>query len=135
GTLLRTAAAAGATAVWLTKGCAQAWSPKVLRAGMGAHFCLPIVEGVDLTLALAKTSTTSIATTLDATQSLFETDLTGPTIWLFGAEGKGLSEDIKARATARITIPMPGPMESLNVAAAAAICLFEQARQRGMTGR
>lgn len=130
GTILRTAAAAGIAAAWLTPGCAQAWSPKVLRAGMGAHFHLPIAEQVDAFAALAGFSGRALATGLGAdAHSLYETDLRGPVAWLFGAEGQGLSASLFARADGIVTIPMAVGIESLNVGAAAAICLFEQRRQ------
>ena len=103
GTLLRTAAAAGVRQVWLSPGCAAAWSPKVLRAGQGAHFVLDIVE--------------------DAVWQ-------GPLAWVFGAEGLGVSPALIAAADHRIKIPMPGAVESLNVGAAAAVCLFEALRRR-----
>jgi len=65
--------------------------------------------------------------------SLYELDLRGPVAWVFGNEGAGLSESVRRLATHRVRIPMPGPAESLNVAAAAAICLFEQIRQRSVS--
>jgi TrmH family RNA methyltransferase len=131
GTLLRTAAAAGVRRVLLSEHCAQAWSPKVLRAGMGAHFSLRIEEHVALQDALDAWQGEVIATALEArSQNLFELDLRRPVAWLFGSEGAGLSADLRARATLLARIPMSGDMESLNVAAAAAICLFEQVRQR-----
>ncbi|MCZ4305393.1 RNA methyltransferase [Zoogloeaceae bacterium G21618-S1] len=131
GTLLRTAAAAGIRVALLTEGCAQAWSPRVLRAGMGAHFQMQLLERVDVASALAEYPGRIAATVLGAhSQSLFELELTGPTAWLFGAEGQGLSEALQDLATTHVHIPMPGQVESLNVAAAAAICLFEQVRQR-----
>lgn len=130
GTILRTAAAAGIAAAWLTPGCAQAWSPKALRAGMGAHFHLPIAEQVDAFAALADFSGRALATGLGANaRSVYETDLSGPIAWLFGAEGQGLSASLFARADGVVTIPMAAGIESLNVGAAAAICLFEQRRQ------
>jgi TrmH family RNA methyltransferase len=132
GTLLRTAAAAGVDQVWLSAGCAHAWSPRVLRAGMGAQFVLSIAEGVDVLACLTGLEKDVIATSLDATESVFEAKLRGDAVWLFGAEGRGLSAELLARATRRLTIPMPGRVESLNVAAAAAICLFEQVRQRSV---
>ncbi len=131
GTLLRTAAAAGIGMALLTEGCAQAWSPRVLRAGMGAHFQMQVFERVDAVSALAGYSGRIAATVLGArSQSLFELDLAGATAWLFGAEGQGVSDTLQALATTHVHIPMPGQVESLNVAAAAAICLFEQVRQR-----
>lgn len=131
GTLLRTAAAAGLRRVLLSEHCAQAWSPKVLRAAMGAHFSLNIVEQCDLHAALDAWSGAVVATSLDAAaQELFSLDLRSPAAWLFGSEGSGLSAALCARATVLTRIPMPGGTESLNVAAAAAVCLFEQVRQR-----
>ncbi|MEC5396363.1 TrmH family RNA methyltransferase [Uliginosibacterium sp. H1] len=131
GTLLRTAAAAGIRHAWLGEGCAQAWSPKVLRAGMGAHFLLGIRERVDLSAQIAAFAGARLATVLaDDAQTVFDCDLRGPVCWLFGAEGRGLSPALAALATRRVFIPMPGGAESLNVAAAAAVCLFEQVRQR-----
>lgn len=133
GTLLRTAAAAGIRRVLLSEHCAQVWSPKVLRAGMGAHFSLRIEEHVALQEALDTWQGEVIATALEAhSQNLFELDLRQPVAWMFGSEGAGLSVDLIARATKLARIPMSGEMESLNVAAAAAICLFEQVRQRAI---
>jgi TrmH family RNA methyltransferase len=129
GTLLRSAAAAGVQAVWLSTGCADAWSPKVLRAGMGAHFVLAIEERVNLLEKAAGFVGLTVATSLAATQSLYELDLTGPVALLAGNEGAGLSADLLAAANTQIRIPMPGRIESLNVAAATSICLFERVRQ------
>lgn len=128
GSILRTAAAAGAEAVYLSKGCAEAWSPKALRAAMGAHFHLAIHEQAELT-ELASNYPQRIATRLDARSSLYQLDLTTPTLFLFGNEGQGLSDELAATASHAVSIPMPGPSESLNVAAAAAVCLFERVRQ------
>ena len=131
GTLLRTAAAAGVRRVLLSEQCAQAWSPKVLRAGMGAHFGLQIVEQCALDEALDTWPGQVIATALDPrAKNLFALDLRSPTAWIFGSEGQGLSAALRQRATVLAQIPMPGSTESLNVAAAAAVCLFEQLRQR-----
>ena len=130
GSILRTAAAAGIRHVLLTEGCAQAWSPKVLRAGMGAHFVLSILEHADPGQLLADYSGDIIATRLDGPHLLYDTDLRGAVAWLFGSEGAGLSAAVSALARHAVRIPMPGQAESLNVAAAAAICLFEQLRQR-----
>ena len=128
GSIMRTAAAAGADAVYLSKGCAEAWSPKAMRAAMGAHFSLVIHERQNLS-ALKNNFKSIIATRLDAQQSLYDVNLSGSVAFLFGNEGSGLSDDTAACATHNIRIPMPGEAESLNVAAAAAICLFERVRQ------
>jgi len=130
GSILRSAAAAGCDAVFLSRGCADAWSPKVLRAGMGGHFVLGIYDSADLLAVAAEFSGKLFAASLDATNSLYDCDLRGKLAFAVGNEGAGLSENLLA-AGLRITIPMPGKVESLNVAAAAAVCLFEAARQRG----
>ena len=130
GSMLRSALAAGVTDVFLSPGAAQAWSPKVLRAGMGAHFRLSIHEGVDLAELVRRARGAVIATEPEAPASLYEADLRRPVLWLFGNEGAGLTEHAAGLAAERVSIPMPGPAESLNLAAAVAVCLFEQARQR-----
>ncbi|MDR3214007.1 MAG: RNA methyltransferase [Azoarcus sp.] len=130
GAILRTAAAAGIEAVWLLPGCAQAWSPKVLRAGMGAHFRLRISEQADALAGLGGYGGKVVATGVGVTAlTLFDADLRGPLAWLFGAEGQGVSPTLLARADEIVTIPMAAGIESLNVGAAAAVCLFEQLRQ------
>jgi TrmH family RNA methyltransferase len=135
GSILRTAVAAEIRQVFLGVGCAFAWSPKVLRAGQGAQFALSIYESAALAPLAARFPGTVVATDPHAAANLFELDLTGPVAWVFGSEGAGVSDDLGTRATVRARIPMPGPAESLNVAAAAAICLFEQVRQRSLQNR
>lgn len=130
GTILRTAAAAGVRDVLLGPGCAGAWTPRVLRAGQGAHFLLAIREQVDLVAALASCSGTSIAAVARDGASLYELDLTGPIVWLVGNEGAGVSAELVSAARLRATIPLADGSESLNVAAATAVCLFEASRQR-----
>jgi RNA methyltransferase, TrmH family len=130
GSMLRSAAAAGCDAVFLSSGCADAWSPKVLRAAMGGHFALSIYEQQDLPGVAKVFSGTLLATSLQATRSLYDCDLRGNVAFLIGNEGAGLSDDLLRLATRKITIPMPGKIESLNAAAATAICLFEAVRQR-----
>lgn len=132
GALLRSAAAAGVQVAWLSMGCADAWSPKVLRAGMGAHFAIVIEERANLLEKAAGFSGLTVATSLAATCSLYELDLTGPVALMSGNEGAGLSADLLAVANTQIRIPMPGHVESLNVAAATSICLFERVRQKLM---
>jgi TrmH family RNA methyltransferase len=129
GGLLRTAAAAGATSAHLAKGCTDAWSPKALRGGMGAQFLLPIHENVDLESALTGFDGSIIATSAHAQTAIYDTDLTGPVAMIFGNEGRGLPEAVLSLANQLVHIPMVGKMESLNVAAAAAICCFERLRQ------
>ena len=131
GSILRSAAAAGCDAVFLSKGCADAWSPKVLRAGMGGHFVLGIHEFADLPAVAAAFQGQLLASSLTAKNSLYDCDLRGKLAFAVGNEGAGLSESLLAAITRHIAIPMPGKVESLNVAAAAAVCLFEAVRQRG----
>lgn len=130
GSILRSAAAAGATDVFLGHGCAQAWSPRVLRAAMGAHFQLGIHEHAALDRVSGRFSGISVATRLDAQATIHDIDLTGPVAWVFGNEGSGLMATTIAAARHSVRIPMPGRIESLNVAAAAAVCLFEEVRQK-----
>lgn len=131
GSILRSAAAAGIRRIFLSKGCADAWSPKVLRAGMGAHFYLAIHEGSDLVKAAREFSGQVVAMTLGAEKTLFNLDLSGPTAFIIGNEGAGISADLLETADQKVMIPMPGAAESLNAAAAAAICFFERVRQMG----
>ena len=131
GSILRSAAAAGFRQILLSEDCAQVWSPKVLRAGMGAHFQLDLHEGADLGDFLGSYRGQAALTELGArTRSLYELDLTGPVAWIFGNEGQGVRPELRESAALRVRIPMPGASESLNVAAAAAVCFFETVRQR-----
>jgi TrmH family RNA methyltransferase len=129
GAILRAAAAAGVRHVLLSKNSVHAWSPRVLRAGMGAHFMLQIHEQVDLLAAAALFDGQVLATSRRALQSVFDADLRGKVAFAFGNEGAGLSQPLKSAAHAEISIPMPGRTESLNVASAVAVCLFERVRQ------
>jgi TrmH family RNA methyltransferase len=130
GSILRTAAAAGVRHVLLSKNSVHAWSPRVLRAGMGAHFMIEIHEQADL-LAIAQAFKGKVvATSRGAARSLYGCDLAGNVALLFGNEGGGLSRALKAAAHDEVSIPMPGGIESLNVAAAVAVCLFERVRQQ-----
>lgn len=132
GTVLRSAAAAGIGAVVLGRGCADAWSPKVLRAGMGAHFLLDIYPQADLEIWLARYEDRVFATALREEKQavLYGEDLCKPTAWVFGNEGAGVGKVVLDRADKCVRIPMHDATESLNVAMAATICLFEQMRQR-----
>ncbi len=129
GSILRTAAAAGIRRVFCGAGTVAAWSPKVLRAGMGAHFVLEIVEDADLPVLVEQASVPVYATSLQDAQPLYECDLRQPSAWLFGHEGQGVSAALLALADKRVIIPQNRQVESLNVAASVAICLFEQRRQ------
>ena len=129
GSILRSTLASGIRRVFLSPGSVFAWAPKVLRAGQGAHFFLFIHENADFDDISARIRAKIVSTEPGARMSIFEADLRGPVAWLFGNEGAGLSAQAAALATERVRIPMQGQAESLNVAAAAAICLFEQVRQ------
>lgn len=133
GSILRSAAAAGVSAVHLSPRSTDAWSPRVLRAGMGAHFLLAVHEGVDLGAFARQYPGRLIAAHRAARQSVFDTDLTGPVGLVFGNEGAGLSQDLLERTSTVVQIPMPGGTESLNLAAAAAVCLFERVRQQALS--
>ena len=129
GTLLRNAAAFGFTQVIALKGTAALWSHKVLRAGMGAHFGLHLVESIEAD-ALAVLRVPLLATSSHAPQALHEVALPWPCAWVMGHEGQGVSAALAARCAMTLRIPQPGGEESLNVAAAAAVCCYESARQR-----
>lgn len=129
GTLLRSCAAAGVKRVFLATGSAQAWSPKVLRSGQGAHFCLDIHEHVDALELLARTDIPVVATSLAQAEDLYQCELPRACLWVFGHEGQGVSATILAGASIRVTIPHDPAVESLNVAMAATLCLFEQRRR------
>ncbi len=130
GSILRSAAAAGIKHIYCGKGTVFAWSPKVLRAGMGAHFLLHIYENVDLEALVSDSAVPVLATSSHALQTIYQADLKQSVAWLFGHEGHGVSETLLARASQTVVIPHRGAMESLNVAASAAICFFEQLRQQ-----
>ncbi|NOR00248.1 RNA methyltransferase [Mycolicibacterium fortuitum] len=130
GTLIRLADAMGADAMILAGNSVDPFNGKCLRSSAGSIFGLPVVQAPDvdaLMAALRAAGLQVLATTLDGETSLPEVDLTAPTAWLFGSEAHGLSPEIAAAADARVTIPMRGSAESLNVAAAAAICLYASA--------
>jgi len=128
GTILRSAAALGVQQVLALKGTAALWSPKVLRAGMGAHFALHLVEGLGVD-DLADLGVPLIATSSHAEHVLPALHLPAPCAWVFGHEGQGVDAALLQRCALTVRIPQPGGEESLNVAAAAAICLYESARQ------
>ena len=133
GSMLRSAAAAGVAQVLLSKHCAFAWSPKVLRAGQGAHFCVDIHEDVDLPAWAAgyrASGADVVATVAAGGTSVFAAPLGNRVALAIGNEGGGLSDALAAEATQRVTIPMHAGVESLNAAAATAVCLFECVRQR-----
>jgi TrmH family RNA methyltransferase len=129
GSILRSAAALGVAQVLALKGTAGLWSPKVLRAGMGAHFALHLVEQLDVT-DLYALQVPLVGTSSHTKHVVSKVALPDPCAWLMGHEGQGVSEALLARCALTVTIPQPGGEESLNVAAATAICLYESQRQR-----
>ena len=128
GSMLRSAAAFGVKQVLALKGTAALWSPKVLRAGMGAHFGLSLIEGLAIE-QLDALAMPLVATSSHAAQSLPEVQLPVPCAWVMGHEGQGVQPALLSRCQATVRIPQPGGEESLNVAAAAAVCLYESARR------
>jgi len=134
GTILRVAAAAGASHVFLTAGCAFAWAPKVLRAAQGAHFYLDIVEGADIRQVTREFDGVIAAALPRAKTAVFDADLRGPLMLLVGNEGAGLSDTAVGAANLTVAIPMPGGFESLNAAVAVAVCVFEKIRQDSRPG-
>ena len=130
GTILRSAAAFGFTQVVALKGTAALWSPKVLRAGMGAHFALRLVEGLDAA-DIDMLAVPLLATSSHQGDWLHRAELPWPCGWIMGHEGQGVSGALQQRASRHIRIAQPGGEESLNVAAAAAVCLHASAAGRG----
>jgi TrmH family RNA methyltransferase len=132
GSILRSAAAFGFGQVIALAGTAALWSPKVLRAAMGAHFALNLVEGA-ADDALGALRVPLLATSPRAAQAIHRATLPWPCAWMFGHEGQGIAAALQALGTQSLAIPQPGGGESLNVAAAAAVCFYESARQRPTT--
>ncbi len=131
GTLIRIADAMGADAVVLAGNSVDPYNGKCLRASAGSIFAVPVVTEADAggaVSALCSAGLRVLATTVDGEVSLDDADLSGPTAWLFGPESHGLPAELAAMADHRVRIPMSGGAESLNVAAAAAICLYQSAR-------
>lgn len=134
GAILRSAAAFGIPDVVLGPGCADPWSPKALRAGMGGHFHLRIAASADLAGSVRQFGGDSVCAEAHQGQRLDSMALAGRIGWVFGGEGAGVSAEVSAAATRRATVAMPGSAESLNVAACAAICFYERDRQLSKRG-
>jgi TrmH family RNA methyltransferase len=134
GAILRSAAAFGVRHAVLARGCADPWSPKALRAAMGGHFSLRVVETENLADDLGRFGGTLICATVRGGRPLGELELRGDAGWIFGAEGQGVSAATAAMAAVSATIPLAPNAESLNVAAAAAICFYERARRISKRG-
>jgi len=130
GSILRSAGAAGIKQIYCSAGTAFCWSPKVLRAAMGAHFVLEIFENVDLAALVRGAQVPVLATSGYAAEQLYAVDLRQPAAWVLGHEGQGVSDELLGLATRRVAVPHAGQVESLNVAACAAVCFFEQMRQQ-----
>ncbi|VEG55775.1 tRNA/rRNA methyltransferase SpoU [Mycolicibacterium aurum] len=131
GTLIRVADAMGADAVVLAGDSVDPYNGKCLRASAGSIFSVPVISDPDAAGVLARLRDAGLqvlATVLDGDVSLDDADLSTPTAWLFGPEAHGLPPEVVALATTGVRIPMPGGAESLNVASAAAICLYQSAR-------
>ncbi len=130
GTILRTTAAAGIQDILLVNDCVHPWSPRVVRAGMGAHFQIRICKTNNIMAVLDTFEGQVVTTSLSKNaECLYLSKLHGKLAWLFGSEGHGVSQALADRADLRVRIPLSEGIESLNVAIAAAICLFEQKRQ------
>ena len=132
GTILRSAEAFGADGVVSLPGTVSAWNPKAVRASAGSVFRVPLltVSERECLEELREAGVKILATTVHAAQPAELVDLAGPVALVIGNEGNGVADDLAAKADARITIPCPGPVESLNAAVAASVLLYEAARQR-----
>jgi TrmH family RNA methyltransferase len=128
GAILRSAAAFGVRRAVLDRACADPWSPKTLRAGMGAHFRLSVELVRSLEDHLAAFAGTLICTVPRDGIALGQAKLAHPLGWILGTEGQGISAAAGRHANVKVTIPMAAGVESLNVAAAAAICLYETSK-------
>lgn len=134
GTIIRTADAAGCTGVIMLKGSADIYAGKTVRATMGSLFHLPVIEGVtpeDLVSELRQSGVTLLATCLQKSDVYYQLDFTKPVAIILGNEGQGVSHELIEAANARINIPLVGQAESLNVAVAAGVIIYEAVRQRG----
>ena len=137
GTILRSAEAFGATGILCLTGTVSRWNPKAMRASAGSVFRLPVLASSEAKTFqhLREAGIRTLAAMAREAEPLNEVDLTGPTALLIGSEGSGLAPEIAAQCDARITIPCPGPVESLNAAVAASVLLYEASRQRAVSGR
>jgi RNA methyltransferase, TrmH family len=134
GAILRTAAAAGVRRVLASPGTAALWAPRVLRAAMGAHFRLRLHEGVEAASLEGVLKGDWVAAVAHGAPSIWRADFGGAVGWVFGSEGNGPSPQALAACKKSVTIPASDAVESLNVAAAAAICLFERVRRGAAPG-
>lgn len=133
GTIIRTADAAGCTGVIALKGSADIYAGKTVRASMGSLFHLPVVEGItslELISWLQRCGVRLLATSLQQSEPYYRTRLTSPVAIVLGNEGQGVSPELLEAADSCVNIPLIGQAESLNVAVAAGIILYEAVRQR-----
>ena len=132
GSILRSAAAFGFRQIIALKGTAALWGPKAVRAGMGAHFALDLHEDVEPSRLVELQGLPRLATSSHGGQALLKSGfkLPWPCAWFMGNEGQGLAADLEASCTLKVRIDQPGGQESLNVASAAAICLFASSLSR-----
>ncbi|KPK34768.1 MAG: hypothetical protein AMJ66_03005 [Betaproteobacteria bacterium SG8_40] len=129
GSILRTAAATGVNQVLLSASCADPWSPRSLRGGMGAQFVLPVFTDIDPFETVSSFQGTSVATSPHAEDSLLDANLSGSVLAVFGGEGAGLTDEMTASASIAVRIPLQNSIESLNVGAAVAMFCYERLRQ------
>ena len=131
GTIIRTAHAAGVSAIILTKGTVDIYNDKTIRSTMGSIFYTPIIYDNDLSFlnSLKENGFSLVTTSLEESKNFFDEDLSGKIILSVGNEGNGISEEIFSLADKKVKIPMPGGAESLNVGVATSIILFEKVRQ------
>ncbi|HLL50000.1 MAG TPA: RNA methyltransferase, partial [Thermomicrobiales bacterium] len=135
GTLLRAAAGAGVNAVYLSPATVDPWNPKVVRAGMGAHFRVPLLPlDTETQESLRERLPRRVISSAIATQPYDAVDWTGPTALVVGGEAEGVSPEMEAWGTEQVSIPLAHDVESLNAAVAGAVILFEAARQRREAG-
>ena len=133
GTMLRTADAAGIGGLVLLKGCADIYAPKTVRSSMGSLFHIPVLSGVseqEFVSAAKKAGYDLLVTCLDGADNLYKADLSGRIAFVMGNEAGGVSETLLEKADKRVYIPMAGRAESLNVAMAAGIVMFEALRRK-----
>lgn len=134
GTLIRTAHASGALGVILTKGTVDVYNEKTLRATMGSIFYIPIIEDKELTITkgLIADGFKLVASSLDTKDNFYDVDLKDKIIIAVGSEASGVSEEIIHICNYKVKVPMPGGAESLNVAIAGSIMIYEAVRQRNI---
>lgn len=133
GTVIRTADAAGISAVLMTKGCVDLYAPKVLRATMGSVFHLPVFEGLNIVELIGQLKLEGykvVASHLDGKNNYYDEDMTGKSAIIVGNEANGIGEETAEKADRLVKIPMPGRAESLNAAVAAALMIYETVRQK-----